>query len=463
MNLKIYYLNDEKILISTFLGKNRDLEIFDLHKKVFEAYNIPNNYIYLPFETGFPYGEGINQVVRQLINQIDYFIFFDIDAIPLKKDGINKIIDKIKDKNTIWGISQQSNHIKKYDTIQHPYAGFSSIGFSSELYKKLGQPTFSETFRGDIGEELTWKCEELGFNVCLSYPTSFYELTEQEIQLTGNSKFWNLNNNIKFGLGTIFGHEYYHSFMASVPRSKSIFIEKALNIIDENKKNSKIECIIISNNYGDYLELSLKENVKYFDNIIVVTSEQDSKTQDICKKYTNVNCYIYDGWNKNNAKFNFGGARNFGTQFLKYNDWVVFLDSDIIIKEDFKTKLVDKNKFYGSYRRFIPSINDYHRLLDEFYENNNLLESYGKIEGSGCGFFQCIHFNRLENFKKHFGYIYPDSYSAEQIDIDFLRQFCKFDGQNYENLVRLNIEIWHLGNHGINNFGRTEQDVFFNL
>jgi hypothetical protein len=51
-----------------------------------------------------------------------------------------------------------------------------------ELYLKLGKPTFLETFRSDIGEELTWKCEEMGYNVCLSYPTEFYPLTDEEMK-----------------------------------------------------------------------------------------------------------------------------------------------------------------------------------------------------------------------------------------------------------------------------------------
>ncbi len=229
--------------------------------------------------------------------------------------------------------------------------------------------------------------------------------------------------------------------------------------------NKKIECVIVCKNYGDYLELTLKENLRYFDNIIIVTSPKDYKVHELVSKYNEkVSYLIYNDWNKNGAIFNKGGAVQFGLDHLKYNDWVVILDSDIVIKEDFRDKLIDINKFYGSYRRFISKLQEYKDLnLHTVEEIKNWSDSpFPKIEGSGCGFFQCFNMNNIcaRLRKKIMGNLYEDSYSAEKVDIDFLAIFCPLI-EHDSNLVRMGVELWHLGPHGVNNNGRSEKDEFF--
>ena len=156
--------------------------------------------------------------------------------------------------------------------------------------------------------------------------------------------------------------------------------------------NKKIELIIVCKNYSDFLEITLPLNKKHFDNIIIATSLDDSGTQNLCKK-EDVNCLIYPDFYKNNSKFNKGGAINFAIHNLKFKDWVVFLDSDIIMPNNFRELLdintIDINKFYGSYRRFIPTQKDY----IDFINGVKPKESFEAIEGSGCGFFQCINLN----------------------------------------------------------------------
>ena len=48
---------------------------------------------------------------------------------------------------------------------------------------------------------------------------------------------------------------------------------------------TKIEGIIICVNYSDFLDITLDQNLKHFDQIIVVTDEKDIGTHEICKKY----------------------------------------------------------------------------------------------------------------------------------------------------------------------------------
>jgi hypothetical protein len=222
----------------------------------------------------------------------------------------------------------------------------------------------------------------------------------------------------------------------------------------------KIEAVIVCKNYSDFLQITLPINKIHFDNIIVVTSQDDEATKALCKNF-NVNYLIYNDFNKNGAKFNFGGARSFGLQNLKYNDWVIFLDGDIIMPKNFRElfdiNTRDINKFYGSYRRFIPSYKDYEDLTNNI-KSKNVFES---IEGSGCVFWQCVNLNSnlIKNYDKKS--LYRDSYSAEQVDIDFMRLWCPRIGDD-TNLVRTNIELLHLGSSdGRHHHGRNLIDDFF--
>lgn len=209
--------------------------------------------------------------------------------------------------------------------------------------------------------------------------------------------------------------------------------------------SKKLEGIIVCKDYSDFLSITLPINKIHFDNVLIVTSLEDIETQELCKK-EGVEFVIYQDFNKNGAKFNFGGARSYGLQNLKYNDWVIILDGDIIMpnnfRELFNIEIEDINKFYGSYRRFIPSLEDYKNLKNGLKTKDEFLA----IEGSGCGFWQCFNLN--SDIAQHYGIsnLYRDSYSAEQVDIDFLKLWCpQIDPENHSRLVKTNIELLHLG------------------
>ena len=444
--LKLLNVDDEKVLISTFIGDNRDQEVFEFHQKVFNKYNIPINYIYAPFSQGISYGSLIDKYVEISKSITDYFIFFDVDAIPLSENFIEVIYDKIRDKDTIWGISQQSNHIKKNGRIQHPYAGFSTCGFSKALYAKIGEPSFRETHRGDIGEELTWCCEEKGYNICLSYPTEFHELTEEEIKGSGNSKYWTVNNEIKYGLGTTFGGMFYHSFMQNVPRSKSIFIEKCIDTL--NPARPKIEAVIVCVDCDDFLEITLPLNKKFFDNILVITSPNDTNTQKVCKE-NGINCIITNKFYENGDVFNKGRAITEAFNSLKYKEWVVHLDADIIIPDkflDLNLNKLDKNVLYGGQRTFVWTYSD----LLKLQSGEKKTSDFKTIPGEGCGFFQLFNFQSRAIKQSNSNDIYPSFPNAGESDILFLKKFHP----DVVSVGKLDMNCIHLGPHGTFHNGR---------
>lgn len=110
-----------------------------------------------------------------------------------------------------------------------------------------------------------------------------------------------------------------------------------------------ITALLVSVNYSDYLEVALSYNTKQFDKIIVLTIESDKACQEVCSKHSNVKCLVYSDeiLKKNGAKFNKGAIMNKGLEYLnsiKYSDWLVLTDSDIIFPENFKDLLLSKNK-----------------------------------------------------------------------------------------------------------------------
>lgn len=452
--VRVYELNGEKILISTFVGRNRNTELLDYHARVFQAFGATNNYIYLPFELGYPYGHGITQYVQSLINQVDYFLFFDIDAIPLKNDSIPLIIEKIKDKKTIWGIAQQSNHILKNGTYFHPYAGFSAIGLSKELYLKIGAPGFEENSRGDIAEELTWRCKELGYNVCLSYPKSFYELTTDEMEMTGNPKNWYVDNGIKYGLGTIFGDNLvYHSYMQNLKRSSDIFIKKCNEILGQEsapKEDFIVNAVVISVNCADYLELTLPENIKHFKNYYVGTVESDTETIGICKKYGAIPVICKDPHNLNGYKFDKGSCVQECLKQIKNRDeWVVLLDADIILPPEFGKLYVYnlyKHVLYGVSRSFAWDYNEY---LE--YKNGKQINQFENIPGGyGCGYFMFFNLNAPQIKNVSLENIYPNG--NIQTDMILLEKFHP----ERSTVGKLEFKVLHLGGHSLFENGRID-------
>ena len=454
--IRILDLNDEKILISTFIGKNRSLEIHKWHQKVFNHFNLPINYIYVPFESGYPYGTAIGHYVNSLLKYVDYFIFMDVDAIPLRIDSIKTIIDFIKNKETLWGLSQQSTHILKNGIPNHPYAGFSSCAFSKELYLKLGNPTFSETSRGDIGEELTWKCEELGYNVCLSYPTNFHELTDEESKNTGNAKHGWVNNGIKLGLGTTFGNGLvYHSFHTDchkgtnnlrIPRAAELFTAKAKKAIGLDRKLEMITGCVNNDKikYSKFLEITLPLNKKSFDNILIVTTPEDLETQKVCIE-NGVDFYCTNEFFANGSKFDNNRAVSAALHKLKYKDWVISTSPDIIYPNDFRSKLelqtLNENTMYGTPRACISTYKEYLDFTNGIKKLEEL-DSYEYVPGGwGCGYCQIFSINSYKLRGVPLEETLPSNGIALESDIWFLRRFHP----DVREVGKLNITLIHLG------------------
>ena len=129
MDIKIIERDGEKILPVCLYGKNRNEDVLTWQKRVFSKFNLPLNYIECPFHIA-GHGDFAQNIVNQTISSVDYYIFVDMDAIPLKHDIYDRIYERIKDKNTVWGLAWSSNH----RSPSHIHCAGCFLGFSKDLY-----------------------------------------------------------------------------------------------------------------------------------------------------------------------------------------------------------------------------------------------------------------------------------------------------------------------------------------
>ena len=201
----------------------------------------------------------------------------------------------------------------------------------------------------------------------------------------------------------------------------------------------KIQAITVSVNYDDFLEHVLEENHRLFDQWIIVTSLKDDKTYNICYKYKNVLCLRTDVFYENGAKFNKYAGINVAIQHLKNPDWVLFLDSDIVLHNQTRRILenlnLQKDCLYGIDRLNcvgLPTWKKFSHKRDLVIDNwmltnanmplgTRLVHYYGYDRGDGkfagwnpLGFFQLAHSSAFN--------VYPqNSLGADHCDLMFAR------------------------------------------
>lgn len=479
MQLKLIQKNNENVLAVTFYGQNRNNTVLEAQKKVFEHFNFPVNYIEWPFHI-----TGHGQAIQHLINQsiaapIDYYLFIDMDAVALRKDFIDDIYDKIRDKKTIYGPSWTSNH----KSPNHVHAASCFIAFSRELYIKLGQPTMTDLIpRSDTGEELSYVASEKGYNICLVYPKSFCELTDEECKETSNPKYWNLGGRLKYGLMTQYSDIFIHCGMQNIKRGNQLFIQKCKEIIGEDNwlrktlddakkakekwpdwakdnKERKLECITICVGYSKFLKLTYPLNKDKFDNFIIVTAHEDVDTQNFCLK-NNIQFELTDRFYKNGAIFDKGSSINEGLLKLKYNSFVCHLDCDIVLPDNFRDELkleeLDSNILYGCRRFFIDKYQDW----IDYKEGKRNKESFTGLQwgGWGCGFIQIWDMQSSKIKGMATSHLYPSYPTAGESDILMLKRFHP----DVVSVGKLNIDVAHLGNFGVNHDTKDDKGFFNN-
>jgi glycosyltransferase involved in cell wall biosynthesis len=116
----------------------------------------------------------------------------------------------------------------------------------------------------------------------------------------------------------------------------------------------RLEAVTTCVGFDDLLDVTLSANHPHLDTMIVVTSHEDSRTQQVARKHGAI-CVQTDLFRKNQRGFNKGAAINAGFNRFQYHGWRLHLDSDIILPDNFRRLLfnhshLDRNCLYGADR-----------------------------------------------------------------------------------------------------------------
>jgi hypothetical protein len=215
------------IIISPYMA-NIDKEIMAYQKAVMDS--LANQLTFVQYLTTKRHGKTLDELIDKAYRlKYDCVLFMDIDAIPLSYDAIVKTLSKAH-AGTIVGNIQRSNHIRN---DEHVFVAPSFMGISPQVWHNLGRPSFAETARGDVAEEVTYAAEANNVPYYFYMPLSF-EAAPIE------APHWNLKTGWPvYGCGTTFADQTtpvsYHTFQISHGRNKENFIAKCEQILHKQK------------------------------------------------------------------------------------------------------------------------------------------------------------------------------------------------------------------------------------
>jgi hypothetical protein len=141
---------------------------------------------------------------------------------------------------------------------------------------------------------------------------------------------------------------------------------------NESYSNQPVEVIITSVDYGDFLDQTLPFTLPHADRVVVVTSFDDSTTQEVCRKWS-VECIPTDTFNEKGEVFNKGNGINIGLSMLRQNGWILSMDADIVLPLTFRNMLaksgLDTNSIYGCNRLNVVGWDAWKKLKSDWHDN----------------------------------------------------------------------------------------------
>lgn len=143
----------------------------------------------------------------------------------------------------------------------------------------------------------------------------------------------------------------------------------------------RIEMVTVSVGCGDFLAVTLEENLQLVDDLVVVTSEDDLETHDVCRRHSVR--YIKSQDFKRNGPFNKGRMIQRGMDSIGAKDWILHCDADIVLPRQLKRLLdvahLDEKCIYGCDRRMLVGYDEWDRFkLAKRHWDVHSFECYGK-------------------------------------------------------------------------------------
>lgn len=167
---------------------------------------LPADVDLVQLRTGFCHGRSIDLFLA--LSDYAVVVLLDIDCIPIAADALPKLIAAAESGELV-GAAQRANHICNNN---HVYAGPFLMALSRKTYQRLGSPSFTETCRGDVAEELTYRAEAKNCPVHYLWPTSC------------EKPKWHLAGDMHFGRNTIYDNAFLHAFEIRMPEHQQAFL-----------------------------------------------------------------------------------------------------------------------------------------------------------------------------------------------------------------------------------------------
>lgn len=204
-----------KVEFNTLYWDNTPSVQMDAHRQVMNHFELPVNY----YEQNAPHGAWMDFIVQR--SQSDIIVFFDSDCVPVDKDAVMDCIRFVQKTGTFLGIAQASNHIPPKS---HIYAAPAFYVMNRQCWYDIGKPSFSETSRSDVAEEVTYVAEAKGVRYRCLYPTTFEREPVEGI--------WPLGNYGYYGVGTTFENTVYHLYQGRMGNNIELFTQRCNEIIN---------------------------------------------------------------------------------------------------------------------------------------------------------------------------------------------------------------------------------------
>jgi hypothetical protein len=193
---------------------NIDSRMVNAHKAVMQHYELPVVYHAINMD----HGQWMDQVMS--LSDAEVIVFLEPDCIPINKTKFLDAVYYAIENDTFCGIAQASNHIEPKN---HIYAAPGFFAITQSAYTRLNKPSFMCTNRGDAGEEVSWRAEELNENYRVILPT-YYEKPSKE-------GIWNLGPLGQYGIGTVFSDTVYHLYQGRYNDNVELFAKRCKEVI----------------------------------------------------------------------------------------------------------------------------------------------------------------------------------------------------------------------------------------
>lgn len=126
-----------------------------------------------------------------------------------------------------------------------------------------------------------------------------------------------------------------------------------------------IQAVTVCVGYADFLKEAIPFNLHHFKRWVIVTTPKDHETRELCRRH-GIFCLLTEEVYRDGSEFSKGRAIIRGIDHLAADGWVLHLDADIVLPQNFGRALesahLDKECIYGCDRVMVKSYSAWHRL-----------------------------------------------------------------------------------------------------